>query len=177
MPAAKFKCKRCKRSFSMAAHLARHMKAIHGPKKKTTRAKTTKRESAGVVGSEGIIHVMEAHHSDLLAQRTSLDAQIDAIARAMKAIGATSPTKRKPQVGKKKGRPVAAVARKGTLKDHIVRVLRKSSKPLSLEDIGTRVIKAGFKTKTKDIKRAVSNTIQDLKMVKRPSRGKYQMAK
>lgn len=42
MARAKYRCRRCKRSFSMAAHLARHNSTIHGSKKKkkTTTKKT-----------------------------------------------------------------------------------------------------------------------------------------
>ncbi len=203
MPTAKFKCKRCKRSFGMAAHLARHMSTIHASKKrKTSNAKTTKKKAKRrtaepmvvrtvaasrakigpirafltcVSGSEGIIDVMQAHHSELLAQRHSLDAQIDAYARAMKTIGAATPTGSTPRAGKKRGRPVEAVGRPGSLKNYIVRVLRQSSKPMSLQDIGTRVKKAGFKTRAKDLTGAVSSTLPALKSVKRVGYGKYQL--
>ena len=33
MPTSKFRCNRCKRSFKMAAHLARHNNTIHATKK------------------------------------------------------------------------------------------------------------------------------------------------
>ncbi len=42
MARAKYRCRRCKRSFSMAAHLARHNSTIHASKKK----KATKKKSA-----------------------------------------------------------------------------------------------------------------------------------
>ncbi len=203
MPKAKFRCKRCKRSFVMAAHLARHMNAIHGSKKrKMSNAKTTKKAkrstvqpkvvrtvaasrarigpirmfSTAVNGSEGIIDAMQTHHSELLAQRSSLDAQIDAFARAMETIGAATPTGVTRRVRKKRGRPVEAVGRPGSLKSYIVRVLRQSSKPMSLQDIGTRVKKAGYKTKTKNVAKAVSNTLPGLKIVKRVGYGKYQLS-
>ncbi len=192
MPKAKFRCKRCKRSFSMAAHLARHMYAIHGSKKrKMSNAKTTKKAkrsrvqpkvvrtvaaSRARIGSEGIIGAMQTHHSELLVQRLSLDAQIDAFARAMEAIGAATPRGRTPRSGKKRGRPVEAVGRPGSLKNYIVRVLRQSSKPMSPQDIVTRVKKAGFKTKTKDLTKAVSNKLPGLKSVKRVGYGKYQLS-
>ena len=97
----------------MAAHLARHNSTIHAPKKrKVAKAKVAKKAkrstvrrkvvrtvaasrakigpirafSTGVSGFEGIIDGMKAHQSELLAQRTSLDAQIDAFARAMEAV-------------------------------------------------------------------------------------------
>lgn len=42
MATAKYECRRCKRTFSMAAHLARHNSTIHGSKKK----KATKKKAA-----------------------------------------------------------------------------------------------------------------------------------
>ena len=43
MPKKKFKCSRCDRSFSMAAHLARHRNTIHG----SGRAKAAKKGGRG----------------------------------------------------------------------------------------------------------------------------------
>ena len=40
-----FKCSKCDRSFSMAAHLARHMNAIHVSAKQKAAAKRTKRKA------------------------------------------------------------------------------------------------------------------------------------
>ncbi len=157
MPKTKFRCKRCKRSFVMAAHLARHMNAIHGSKKrKISNAKTAKKKakrstvqpkvvrtvaaSRARIGpirmfstadnrSEGIIGAMQTHHRELLVQRLSLDAQIDAFARAMETIGAATPTGGTRPAGKKRGRSVEAVGRPGSLKSYIVRVLRQRTTP------------------------------------------------
>ncbi len=43
MAKAKYVCRKCKRKFSMAAHLARHNSTIHGSKKKK---KATKKKAA-----------------------------------------------------------------------------------------------------------------------------------
>ncbi len=42
MPRKTFKCSKCDRSFKMAGHLARHLSATHGAKKKR-KTKTAKR--------------------------------------------------------------------------------------------------------------------------------------
>ena len=47
---------------------------------------------------------------------------------------------------------------------------------MRIQDIGTRVKKAGFKTKSKSVNGAVSNALQGLKGVKRVGHGKYQLA-
>jgi uncharacterized C2H2 Zn-finger protein len=43
MAKSKFKCPRCDRTFTMKAHLARHLSATHGAKKKKAAKKTAKR--------------------------------------------------------------------------------------------------------------------------------------
>ena len=43
MPRKTFKCKKCDKTFKMAAHLARHASSAHGAKKKTKVAKKAKR--------------------------------------------------------------------------------------------------------------------------------------
>ena len=203
MPRAKFRCKRCKRSFKMAAHLARHNSTIHASKKrKSSTAKAKKKKtkritikpklvrtvaasrkknrsmrvvSLGPSRSQSLIRAMRAHHAELLAQRLSLETQMNALTGAMEILGAATPRGVTRSAGKKRGRPVGAVGRKGSLKSYIVRVLRQRSTPMSLKDIGTRVKKAGFKTKAKDLTGAVSNTIPGLKSVKRVGRGKYRL--
>ncbi len=98
MARKKFKCPRCERRFSMAAHLARHVNAIHKRAKKKaakgkpkarragrpTRTKNGRRRTNPNVA--GLLSQVEAHHAELVAQRASLDAQIDATNRAMKAL-------------------------------------------------------------------------------------------
>lgn len=62
MPKKKFKCSKCDRSFSMPAHLARHMNATHGSRGKKKTAKKAKRRpkrrmagrSKGAVGRLGL---------------------------------------------------------------------------------------------------------------------------
>ena len=129
---------------------------------------------------------MQVFQNDLLSQRNSLDSEIDSLARAMDALGGAggstrSMTKRKVgrPVGRPsgKGRPRGSAPREGSLKSFIVRVLKQNSKPLSPNDIGTRVVKAGFKTKAKDITKAVSNTLPQLGNVKRIGFGKYKMGR
>lgn len=201
--AKSFKCKKCVRTFSMAAHLARHMNTIHGRKKgkkpaarkakkvkrrvgrpKGVRAKavsrrkpTVRRGAQPLAGASArLLSNMRVYRGKLLAQRASLDGQIDAVARAMQALGAGGPKTRKRRVYKKRGRPAASGARAGSLKDYIVRVLHQTTRPMSPRDIGTGVIKAGFKTKARDIAKAVSNTLPQLKGIKKMGFGMYQLS-
>lgn len=185
----------------MPAHLARHMNTIHGTggAKKTASGKRLGRPKGSTNrimpaiggtsfgGAQRLISEMRAYHSDLSAQRMSLDVQIEAVANAMQTLGgapaAISSGKSKSGVklgrpkgtGARRGRPPGQPPRKGSLKDYIVRVLGQVSKPLSPNDIGIRVVKAGFKTKAKDLTKAVSNTLPTMKKIKRLGFGQYQL--
>ena len=139
-----------------------------------------------------ILGELQSHHGELASQRIALDTQLDALARAIEAFGAASPAapaRKRKYV--KKARPVAtrpgrkakakpkakaAAGRPGSLKDYIVRVLRQTSRPLSPRDMGTAAMKAGFKTKSKDLTKAVSNTLPKMKGIKKIGFGKYQLA-
>lgn len=217
MPRASHKCPKCPRSFNMPAHLARHLNAIHrsGSRKKTATTRSAKvgrptsvgagrparksvtRSPVGVLSSEStrFLGDMQSHHANLIAQRTSLNAEIDAIAGAMVALGSDVSSSGK----KRRGRPVRSgkgavgatskgrgktgstrkagplTPRKGSLKDYIVRVLGTHSKPLSPHDLGAKVIKAGFKTKSKDLSKAISNALPKIKNIKRVGFGEYRL--
>ena len=187
MARASLKCSKCTRKFKMPAHLARHMNTIHA-----SAASKAKRKAAGkgkrrvgrprgpAVGrpvrtvaarssmgdaASRLLSDMQTVRGDLLSRRNSLDSEIDGLARAMEALGGSGRTTRtttKRKVGRPAGpgRPRGSAPREGSLKSFIVRVL-----------------KAGFKTKAKDITKAVSNTLPQLNNVKRIGFGMYKMGR
>lgn len=198
--AKSYKCSKCTRKFGMPAHLARHMNTIHASGASKAKAKAKARAKAASKGRVGrprntavargpvgdaasrLLSDMQSFHGDLLAQRNSLDSEIDGLARAMDALGGSAGTARSTasrKVGRPvgSGRPRGAGPRAGSLKSFIVKVLNQVSKPLSPNDIGVRVVKAGFKTKAKDITKAVSNTLPQLGNVKRIGFGMYKLGR
>lgn len=178
-----FKCSKCDRTFSMAAHLARHTNTIHGGgSRKAGRVggmkpklgRPPRAAAAASGGGEGAIRVlkeMESYRDTLLMQRCSIDCQIAGIENAMSAMG-TMPIAR--PVSKRRGRPAGKAGRSGSLKDMIVKVLRQRSKPLTPQAIAEGVVSAGYKTASKNLTKAVSNALPTLKMVKKVDRGLYQ---
>ena len=191
-----FKCSKCTRTFSMPAHLARHMNTIHGRKgKKKVAKKVAKRPAKRKVGrpkkrrvakaapkaarpaASGVARIvsqMKAYVASLNAQRAALDAEIGVVTKAMAAMGGKKKRAGRPAAApKKRGRPAGGGARAGSLKDFIVRVLKQRSTPMSPREIAVSVRKAGYKTKAKDLTKAVSNTLPDLKAVKRQGFGRY----
>lgn len=118
---------------------------------------------------------MQAYHGALMAEHTSLQARMDALTNAMATLGTVTPAGPKRKTTKR-GRPAGSGVRPGSLKDHIVRVMRQTTRPMGPRDISNKVLKAGFKTKAKDISKAVSNKLPELKNVKKVGFGLYRLA-
>lgn len=202
---AKFQCPKCSRSFSMAAHLGRHVKASHGAGRKKSsgrRAKSAKRRGPGRppgrppgrrtasassdFSAARVIRGMVAYRNSLVSQRDSLDAKISSIDNALLEMGAPSgggrrPAGRGPGRPRKSGagrpgRPRGAGFRAGSLKESVVKVLRQSARAMSPREIASAVKASGYKTKASDLTKAVSNALPNLKMVKRARRGFYKIS-
>ncbi|UCE58955.1 MAG: C2H2-type zinc finger protein [Phycisphaerales bacterium] len=191
--AAKLKCSKCSRTFSMPAHLARHMNTIHragsarGKKRPVAKAKGkvgrpkgsgAKKVAARVAvgGVERLVGEMQTYLADVSAQRAALDAEVAAVTAAMKAIGAAVPRGR--MVGaapKKRGRPAGRGPRPGSLKSYITKVLGQRATSMSPNEIAVAVRKAGYQSDAKDLTKAVSNTLPDLKGVKKVGFGQYRV--
>ena len=110
--AKRLKCPKCKRTFSMAAHLARHVSAIHGKKaskklakkksrkgkrrvgrpkgvaKKVGRPKSrvAKRRKVAGRGAAQLRSRTQAYRRELLAKRGALDSQLKGVDRAIRAL-------------------------------------------------------------------------------------------
>ena len=199
MAGGKFKCPKCDRSFSMAAHLARHVNAIHRRKKgaATAKKRRVKARATGVrkvgrptgirrrkairttlarPGAVQLISSMQAYHSDLVARREGIEAEITAIGQAIEAMGIVpAPRALRAKRGRPVGRPAGRPAREGSLKTYIVKVLGQRSTAMSPKDIAARIVKAGYRSKAKDLTKAVSNTLPQLKQVKKVGFGKYRV--
>ena len=92
-------CSKCGRKFSMAAHLARHMSATHGRKKKARRAKRGKRRAVRAKARRPVgrprasgsapraLRELRAYFRKLTAHRDALDAQIAIVEKALNAVG------------------------------------------------------------------------------------------
>jgi len=191
MAKAAFKCPKCDRSFSMKAHLARHMNTIHASPKRRKAAAKKRAKRAKLAGKKRVVkrkarvlsarkapasgglrmlREMKVYHADLTAMRSSLDAQIGAIEAAMEAMtGIQAKAAPRP----KRRAPVRGRGRAGSLKDSVVGVLRKHRTPMSPRELSSAVVRAGYKTKAKDLTKAISNILPQLKMVKKVGRGMY----
>ena len=195
MPRSRFKCPRCTRSFSMKAHLARHMNTIHasGTRRKVAGGRGRKRKlgrrgalRAGrhllgprvtLDGVSRVVTDMRTCHADLLAERANLNAQIDALETAIHTMGGTAPRKRgrpagRRATGRRRGGRGRA-GRAGSLKNLVVQVLRQRSGPMSPNEISDAVVKAGYQSRAKDLTKAVSNVLPTINNVKKVGFGSY----
>ncbi len=181
MAKSSFKCTKCDRAFSMAAHLARHNNTIHGAggvRKKAKGGKVGRGSgrsaqlsvSIGSGDASRVLKEMASYRESLLMQRSHLDSQIAGIENAMGVMGGMSVMRA--GTGRR-GRPPGG-GRSGSLKDMIVKTLRQRAKALSPQEIADAVIKAGYNTTSANLTKAVSNALPTIDSVKKVGRGLYQ---
>ncbi|MCO6435891.1 MAG: hypothetical protein J5J06_02250 [Phycisphaerae bacterium] len=173
----------------MAAHLARHQSTTHGTRTKKAgrpagRGAASRGWPAGRLsyaegnGAAQLRQAMQNYYDELNARRDAIEHEITNIATAMQSIGGTAaaaPARRGP--GRPPGRPAAAGrgGRAGSLREYVVGVLKSSPEPMSPRDIAGAVQKSGYKTKAKDLTKAVSNLLPHLSGIKKVGFGKYKM--
>ena len=167
----RFKCAKCDRKFSMAAHLARHMSTLHASKKvkATKRARVATRAKQGA-GSDlgGVLGSLKAYRDQLADQRNEIDNRMLAIDVALAALGAGAA---KPVVVRRRR---GQGPRAGSLKDYTARVLRGLVRGKSVGDIAAAVKKAGYKSKDKRFNHTVGKALADMN-VTRVERGVYRL--
>ncbi len=160
----RFKCAKCDRKFSMAAHLARHMSTLHASKK----VKATKRARVATRAKQGAGSDLGGVLGSVKAYRDRLADQVQAIDAALAALGAGAA---KPMVvRRRRGQGL----RGGSLKVYIARVLRGLARGKSVKDIATAVKKAGYKSKDKRFNHTVGKALADMN-VTRVERGVYRL--
>ena len=137
MPKRLFKCSKCSRKFTMAAHLARHKNAIHGGRgrRKAAGRKTgmaharraiVRRSPTRAVPSSGapgggavrLLKEMDAYRSELALQRDALDVEINNVDAALDTIsgistGATTTPRRRIKTRRTAAGPRARSIRTG----------------------------------------------------------------
>ncbi len=187
MPRKNLKCSRCSRTFSMPAHLARHMNTTHAsPAARAARqrarggaGKARGRASAVVMSgsnlsfedSSDLLTGIQAYHETLLAKRDQIDRELSALGGALSALGSTGVAS--PKVGFAKRGRRGPGAREGSLKSFIVKILERQSSAATPKEIASKVLRSGYKSKAKDLTKAVSNALPELKKIKKVGFGMY----
>ncbi|MFQ5591924.1 MAG: hypothetical protein ACE5HE_12230 [Phycisphaerae bacterium] len=144
---------------------------MNGRRRKAGR-RATAWSHAGVVSR--LVSEMQSYLGELHQQRATIDAEANAITLALQTMRAS--TTAAARVPGRPGRPPGRSAgRTGSLKNYILRVLRQRSGPMSPRDIATAVVQSGYKSKARDLTKAVSNTLPGLKSVKKVGFAKYKL--
>lgn len=195
MAKSSYKCPKCSRKFSMAAHLARHVNSMHKrggsaaakrksgkrvgrpPGARSTMAPRRGRPPAiASGGAAGLLNGLRSYHTNLMAQRDSLETEMDALDQAISAMGgvAASAPRAAARGKSAKAGPVRRGVRTGSLTDVVGKVLTASSKAIGPKEIAARVVKLGYRSKAVDLTKAVSNALPKIKGLKRVGFGLYQ---
>ncbi|MBI1826952.1 MAG: C2H2-type zinc finger protein [Planctomycetes bacterium] len=191
-----FKCQKCDRSFTMAAHLGRHVNAVHGAGRKGKSKKSSSAPGRGgrsggsmhaVEGPTKILADISEYRDVLIDRRSTIDEQIQSLENAMgmmsgglaipdgpsrKGRGKGGRPRGVAKTGKGKG---SRAGREGSLKQFIVKVLGGTSKPLTPSEIAAGVVKVGYKTTASNLTKAVSNALPQMNQVKKAGRGLYRV--
>ena len=123
---------------------------------------------------------LEKKRANLLAQVDKVDAEIAALRGEVKPTPAPAApkAKRKRKGGPKKKLKKKAKAkrgRKGTLVEAITKVLKSADGPLKVAQIAKAVVKAGYKTKSKNVPNVIREALTRVPGIKKASRGQYTM--
>lgn len=153
--------------------MPRKKKATRKAAKRGRRVKKAPRRQAATAAVPAAAQAMaglQRYHSELLAERAKIDAQIASVEGALKTMGgATAPARRR-------GRPAggAGAARSGSLKEYIEQVLAAGG-TMAVRDIADAVLAAGYPTKNKTLAKSVGIALTQMPSVQKVSRGKFRL--
>jgi hypothetical protein len=171
----KFTCATCGRIFGMAAHLGRHMSTVHAragrPKAHRSRVKPIPHPTHGPLINvmADMLYEFTARRAELAAQRATLDSQAAALDRVIAAFG-------KPAAAKvRRGGHQRRAAQETSLPAHILRVLRAHRRPMAIKAVTAAVLKAGYKSKNKELPKTVGKYLARLPGVIRVARGVFRL--
>ena len=174
-----FKCPKCQRTFSMAAHLGRHTATMHGKKAAPAPVKRTaipRRPASPPDRTGRLLSEIRAARNELDAQQAQLAIQIAALYQLLLTLGGAAcrtDHRTAPLAARGGARKSAGGARDGSLRFYIEKVLQGAGKPMRVADITTAVQRAGFKTKNKTLATTVGITLATMPTAKRVERGVF----
>lgn len=158
-----FKCNSCGRTFSMAAHLARHKSTMHKRRgrprglKNMTKAGGSGRSMFGTMGFGGdladdgsrVLSEMQAYRNTLLMQRSQIDQRLEGLQNALSVLGSSEYGKFVPggsvrastTHGKRRGRPPGPKNRNRSNTYASVVRTGKRGRPGSLRQVIVKVLR------------------------------------
>lgn len=130
-------------------------------------------------GAGGALSSLKTYRRQLVARRSELDAQIQAVDGALRVMGVAVAARRPPaRVAGRiiRRRPVRRRGRRGprpgSLKEYILGVLSGRG-VMSVKDITGGVLAAGYKTKNKTLAKSVGIALTELPNATKVARGRF----
>lgn len=152
--------------------------------KRRGRPRGSKNRTSGDVGS-GILNSLSTYRQQILSEIANLQRQANALSVAISGMGGAAGADRSApaaRVGRPAGSGAAKLeagrqrAKKGSLKECIVKVLAQASGPVPVKDIIPGVKRVGYKTNSKSLGNQISMALKAMKQVKRVGHGMYSLA-
>ncbi len=174
------KCPKCQRTFSMAAHLGRHMAASHGGKGKVGRPPGRPgrpaygRRAAG--GGDGLLGSIQAARAELSSQQAQIAVQLAALDQLLGVLGGSAPVRAPKATGAmapRRGRPRGGRAQAGSLRSYVEQVLRQSGRPMRVAEITEGVRQAGYPTRNKRLGHTVAKLLAAMPNAAKVQRGVF----
>jgi hypothetical protein len=173
----KFRCSKCGRVFAMAAHLGRHTATIHSPKGQLPIGRAVGKSVgfpfAGARGNDGrvrLLRQLQASRTDIAAEAAAATARLAAIDEVLALFGGSA----RASVAPRKQR-IRGAARPGTLREYIGQVLGTRRGPVPVREITAGVLRAGFKSRDKELTKSVGKCLLRMPGVVKVARGTFQL--
>lgn len=167
-----FRCSKCGRVFAMAAHLGRHTNTMHAPRGRQAprRLGVSPAGRRAVDGRTRLLGELQACRADLAAQAATISSQLASIDEIMIQLGGV------PHPGRVARAPRGRRGvRAGSLRDHIERVLRARRGPVQVRDVTAAVLRAGFKSRDKELSKSVGKCLTSMPGVVKVARGTFRL--
>ncbi len=121
---------------------------------------------------------LQQYRCELLEQRNAIEGQIQALEQALCAMGGRSAPARVgrpgPRVPGRRGPAPGQPPRPGSLKSHILDVLRGRG-IMAVKDITDAVVKGGYRSKNKTLAKSVGIALTEMKNVAKVGRGRFRL--
>jgi hypothetical protein len=172
----KFQCSQCGRSFALAAHLGRHSATTHAAKKRPPARRAPGRPAKATIGRQTndgrlrLLQQLQAVRADIAAQAAALNTQLMGLDDVLALLG--GPARMSVAPGKHDGHRTSAP---GTLREHIARVLHAHRRPLHVKEITAAVVRAGYKSRDKELTKSIGKYLVSMPGVIKVGRGTYLM--
>jgi hypothetical protein len=135
---------------------------------------------------ETLLNKLQAQRGAVVRQLAGIDRTIAQLLGTTASVEVVAPRGRGGRRGRPPGRPAKVVAkpaakadgrklRRGSLPAYIVQVLEQAGKPMRAVEIQKAVLKAGYKTDSKDFYGIVATALRNPRRFQNVSRGLYRL--